>query len=52
MKTKTQKQTEAEEMASILGFESVQAMQDHQDWIIKNGSPEFLEWIAQVKEAE
>ncbi len=41
----------AEEQARALGFPDAKAAKDHDDWLAKNGSPEFKAWKADIKAA-
>ena len=37
------------ELAQTLGFDSADAMLEHQAWLEENGSPEFKQWLDRVK---
>lgn len=36
------------EKAQALGFDSVEAMREHSEWLIKHGGPAFLSWVAKI----
>ena len=39
------------EKAEALGFDSVKAMWDHQSWLEKHGTPEYLAWLVQLRQS-
>lgn len=45
----TQFSSRSEEEAQALGFENAQKAEEHGKWLEANGSPAFLEWIAEVR---
>jgi len=36
------------EKAAALGFDSVEEMHEHEEWLTKHGTPEYMEWAAEV----
>ncbi len=38
------------EQAQALGFETIEEMHEHQQWLERKGSPEYMEWLAAQKQ--
>lgn len=36
------------ERAASIGFDSVGKMREHEEWLVKHGTPEYLEWAVEV----
>lgn len=49
---KVRKAVEQFNRAQALGFDSTAAMLEHQNWLKRNGTPEYKRWLATVLPAD
>ena len=49
---KVRKAVEQFNQAQALGFDSTEAMREHQEWLKRNGTPEYKQWLASVMPAQ
>ena len=44
------READAQEKSQALGFASVEEALDHEEWLEKNGSPEYKAWLQKVRQ--